>query len=540
MKFLFWRSCLTVLMVLVVTGGCGKPGPQTKPVTPVAKGHVVMTVHWLGTKAIVADTNAINLQLIANLPESQRLRAQTLDKLARAPWTLQGLTADTNAGGLLLPLLEDILSHECLFDLVAYSNGPPAWILASRLDTSRFSLWETNLATVLESLTGKKTSPMPEERPGWLLANSEFTEGTRTTNRQSCFCFTRSRGWTLLGTASNLATFDAFSEEMLDQRTRRSSTSNNWMEATVDWARLAGLGCLPTNWFPAYPTMDLNLSGSEGEVRTEASFRFPESIGLELAPWNVPTNLVQPPLSSFTAVRSLDCVLPKSAPWQRLGFGQTPDQLFVWGYAGQPMFTFFAAHVANPKDFTAHASALVLPDGQPWLDEERKAGFKPSPQHDGFEWQGVPYLSPFLMSVTADEQSYVMGGSFIHAPVTAPLQTEFYEKALSPTNIIYYSWEQTGPRLGQWLFIGQFIRFASGKPQLASNSAAVGWIEAARTILGDSVTRIHQESPNRLLLTRSSPVGLTAIELHALIDWLESPGFPRGLYTFTGPAPSSR
>jgi hypothetical protein len=79
--------------------------------------------------------------------------------------------------------------------------------------------------------------------------------------------------------------------------------------------------------------------------------------------------------------------------------------------------------------------------------------------------------------------------------------------------------------------MGQFIRFVSGMAQLPSDSAGVLWLKAIQGKLGDSVSRIHLTAPNQLLLTRSSSVGLTAIELHLLVDWLESPDFPCGIHT---------
>ena len=97
-----------------------------------------------------------------------------------------------------------------------------------------------------------------------------------------------------------------------------------------------------------------------------------------------------------------------------------------------------------------------------------------------------------------------------------------------------YGWEQSGPRLAHWLFIGQFIRYSAGYAQLPTRGAAVGWIAAAKDRLGDAVTRIHLTGPQDLKMTRSSSLGLTAFELHLLLDWLESPTFPLGLHMFEG------
>jgi len=38
-----------------------------------------------------------------------------------------------------------------------------------------------------------------------------------------------------------------------------------------------------------------------------------------------------------------------------------------------------------------------------------------------------------------------------------------------------------------------------------------------------------------LTFARKSTLGFTALELHLLADWLESPRFPHGLHTFPAP-----
>ena len=54
------------------------PTPNSTP--PLAR------LHWIGKKKLAADTNSAYLMTIWNLPESAKLEAQTLNKLAIAPW----------------------------------------------------------------------------------------------------------------------------------------------------------------------------------------------------------------------------------------------------------------------------------------------------------------------------------------------------------------------------------------------------------------------------------------------------------------------
>src|SRR6266567_1068391 len=86
---------LTLALVLSLTGGCKKSSPETPqpgstetPKPRSTEAPVIARVHWLGKKRISAETNAAYFMTIWNLTETAKLEAQTLDKLASAPWRL--------------------------------------------------------------------------------------------------------------------------------------------------------------------------------------------------------------------------------------------------------------------------------------------------------------------------------------------------------------------------------------------------------------------------------------------------------------------
>ena len=86
--------------------------------------------------------------------------------------------------------------------------------------------------------------------------------------------------------------------------------------------------------------------------------------------------------------------------------------------------------------------------------------------------------------------------------------------------------------------MGQFARLVLHRAQLPTGEPGVLWLKAIAPKLGDNVTDITQTGPNQLSFTRKSTIGFTGIELNLLADWLESPQFPRGLYTFLAPPPA--
>jgi hypothetical protein len=73
------------------------------------------------------------------------------------------------------------------------------------------------------------------------------------------------------------------------------------------------------------------------------------------------------------------------------------------------------------------------------------------------------------------------------------------------------------------------------KAQLPPESVALKWLRALEFKLTNCGTIIRRESPGRFSLVRKSSCGFTAVELHLIADWLESPQFPAGLHTFNAP-----
>jgi hypothetical protein len=538
------KNSMTGLLLLFAAVACGR-SPNLPAGTKSETVETLATVRWTGTERIAADTNSVELQELAKLPESVKLTEQTLDKLSRAPWVLRHIPADTNASILLRPMLDDVVKYGCLFETDATGDQSPAFVIAVRIDSKQSSVWETNLAAVAESLAGNRPSPLADNRPGWILHSPIFNQEQPAPNKEEAknnphasAVFTRQNGWTVFGLAENLPAFDSLVKRILDREAKESSSSNLWLKATFDLPRLATRFSFSTNLFVSYPVIDLNLAGKNKKASTEMTLTFARPLDLHLPPWLVPTNLIANLSASFSAIRGLDGLLTTSPAWQNLKLDPPPDQLFVWAFEGEPRFTYFAAHVADAAGFVNRAGKMIVPNGEAWFHNNAMAGFKKSAEHDGVEWQGLPYLWPFLRSVTTNGQSYALGGSFIYTPVVHPLTNQFYEETFQSKDLVYYGWEKTGQRIEHWLFIGQFIRFVSGKAQLPFESPSVLWLKALESRAGESETWIHLTRPEQLRLTRSSSLGATAIELHLLADWLESPEFPRGLHTRLSPPPA--
>ena len=102
---------------------------------------------------------------------------------------------------------------------------------------------------------------------------------------------------------------------------------------------------------------------------------------------------------------------------------------------------------------------------------------------------------------------------------------------LTRTNLVYYDWELTEPRIEAWIYLAQTLRLVTRHAQMPPKGHAQNWLMALAPKLGNCVTAGALTAPNQLSFTRTSSFGFTALELQLLADWLESPDFPRGLHS---------
>jgi hypothetical protein len=531
------NSVLVLLCLTVFSFGCQKstatsnasatsnaPAAVQPPRAEASK--TILRVHWLGKKNISADTNAAEFMKIWNLPESVRLRGQTLDKLSSAPWRfLRGQTnsASTN---LLRALLDDLADQESYVEVRQATNASAEMVLAIRLDDQRAGLWQTNLAAALESLTGIRPTNSAAVA-GWLLKKH---------HAPNLIEFARAGNWTLLAAAQD-------HNVLLDETLARihhadapfpSWATNSWLEAGGDLARLAAAMGFAPDLGAELPRVSLTVLGEPDHLRTQGEITFPHSEPAKLDAWNIPTNLIDGDFTSFTAIRGLRPWLASSKVWTNLQIGPPPDQFYAWALRAFPVETYFAAPLSDASNAVSRLSDLVLQKGGKLFSTNGLAVFQRSQTYNGLAWHGLPYAAPFLQSTEINGDGFVFGGSFQPEPAVQPLPPALLKEVLGQTNLVYYDWEFTGLRLDQWLHLAQFIRFVSGKAQLPANSAGLAWLMAVGPKLATCGTEITQTGPGQYLFIRNSTVGFTAIELHLLADWLESPEFPTGIHTFMG------
>jgi len=555
--FMFKRCMgpgLVAAVLLMFAGACGKSRPTDQkkaettqpPQSPSASagaaalsGDTVARIHWLGKKRLAGETNAAHFMSIWNLPESAKLEAQTLDKLAVAPWRLllgdTNLTVTNTPASLLRPLLDDLVQEESYLELRHPTNQPGALAFAIRLSAERAALWETNLASVIGAVPGIRPAPGPAGAHAWQL---QTTNGPSTA--PGFLQLTRAGEWTVLGVGqdSNPVFSDVLARVQRDHAPFPARATNFWLEADLDLR--GAVAALSLGWkLPKdLPAVALTLIGDGENVRTRGELKFPEPQSWELEPWNIPTNLIHDPLIGFSAIRGIRPWLKSFKPWNDLHLGTPPNQAFFWAQSGGPLH-FVAVPSSEASNQVNTITELVIDKINPLsaTSKMRVGKFEPMTNSPGLLWRGIPFFSPNLSCADLDGTPFIIGGFFGNKFTTRPMPHELLQQFSASKDLLWYDWEITQPCLEGLTQVAQLARHVIARARMTS-TPGLRWLIAISSKLANSGTAVRVLDPTRLSVTRNSTVGLTGAELQIFADWLESPDFPRGLHTFLAPVDS--
>lgn len=280
------------------------------------------------------------------------------------------------------------------------------------------------------------------------------------------------------------------------------------------------------------PRVTLNLTGDGLNVRTTGEFEFSRKLPLVLESWNIPTNVIFDPLLSFTAMRGVAPALDSWGFWQRRKLGAAPNQIFFWAQAPALWQHFVTYPVANASNHNAILGDYVLNELNPIFLTNKVGKFEWDTNNlQRLVWRGVPFFQPTLDRKKFNGTDFSVIGLFANNATNRPVPASLFAQFNNKSNLVYYDWEITGPQVTSWTQMGQLTRMVFGRVQLSPLTASLPWLRAITPKLGNATTVLMLESPERISLKRSSSCGLTAVELHLLAEWLESPQFPVGLHT---------
>ena len=504
-----WLLLLAAFLTLAgMLSACNRNNPQTTATPPSAPPPppVILRIHFAGADQISSNTNSLAFTNEFASTEAHALESQTLDKLSRAPgvWFKSKLPAGAGDGSAQLrPLLDDFLKSEWVFEMRGRTDSPE-YALAIRLDDAGARLWETNLQNLLESWTKITVQNISN---GWELKKDLPPNLLR---------FDRTNGWVIIGCGQNEL---PLADEWV-QSGMTSSHEPGWLSVLVDWQRLGQV-------FPAlakfdFPATSMQAIGMNGNFLVNGKFELSQPLPA-LDQWQIPTNLIHQPLSSFTAARGFGPWLQNQS-WARLfGLSPEPNQLYSWTLASGPMEGYTAFPVPNATNELTQIDQNLTANTN-W-QKHFLITFQKTVTTNRISWQGFPFISPEIRALQEANGDFLLMDVFPIPPFGRPVPSELYE-AFRRDKVVFYHWEITAPRLKALPELTQFALVLTKHRQFEMNSAAGRWLSAIGPTLGNSVTEAEQTGPSELTFTRTAPAGLTAVELIALANWLEAPNFP--------------
>jgi hypothetical protein len=518
---MYFRPASLVLfaMFLFVSGiGCQKiksPAPSTPT---ISSPDAIVRIHWQGRLKLELNANAYYFSRVWSLPETLRLQSQTFERLSAVLGNnfFGGKTSPQISNAILHPLLDDLAFEESYLEIRAATNSSTSAVLAIHVRADRAGIWETNSAIAAQMLTGISPVPNPATH-GWTI---------QRTNDQ--ILLARVSDWTVIafGPAQNSLLAEITARIQCDQFPFIPMDKSLWLEASLDLRRLARIFPALNHQLSPVNYLNLTVTGDGGNVITRGNLTFSKPLP-QSTPWQIPVPLMHEPLTSFTAARGLQPALADWSLWRDLGIGGPPDQLFSWSLQDNPCHVYLAAPFPDAGAKMSGLAGHLLQKINPRLATNGYIGFERASDSNGVVWGNLPDIKPFIKSATVGSNGWLFAGLLPDDRTDAPPPPEgMIQDVLQRTNLLYYDWEVTGPRLPPVLQLGQFARQIARQPQLPLDSAAVSWLGILVPRLGTSATVITRTAPDQAVFSRRSTLGLTATELLLLAGWLESPQFP--------------
>lgn len=469
------------MSVLALTARAALPQPD-----------LLMQVHFTGTQKISADPHSAVFNNEFCSPEALAFRTQTATRLSSwlSGWLQTNLYASVPDGAAKLrPLFDDLQTSEFFLEVRVAANNQPEAAIAIKLSSARAQLWQANLKPFFTSGTFKSVG-------GWLIFDSNPT---------------------LLGIGDHLAQ-------------KLAIPSADWFDLDINWPRLA-------QWFPqlkqlSLPETQFNVTVPGDYFNISGKFFFPENLSLKLDPWQMPTNTIHVPFTSFTAARGFSSWL-QSQPWaQSFPIAPIPNQMVVWSLPVVPMRTFVSVPVPDAANALSQAYGRLVPV----FDTANAVGelafnFSPEMTNHEIDFPQMPWAAMKLRPVTESAGQFLVGELIPNSAKSKPLPLELYRR-LDAKGLVFYHYEATGDRIPQLLQLTQFGLMLTRHKELSDDSIPLRWIRAIGTNLAVNPSRDHtdteitQSGPAEFTFARKTPVVFTALEFYALANWLDAPNFP--------------
>jgi hypothetical protein len=501
-----FRDCLGLALAVVSLPSFMAPGATNDA------ANVAARYHCAGSAQLTGNTNLSTLQKALALHSAEAVEDLALQRVSGLLAGSFQFGTNESAASSLEPLLSDVLHTESLGSFGGSAANPLNFVLALRLDAKRAQLWRDNLGKAFGGPGEKFTA---EEFDGW-----RWNRGAA-----GSFWIVPARGWLVAGRGDE---FLPLQVEYLQQVSRQGRPvpplQDNWLEADVDWARLAA-------WLPDWSQLlkpariKINFSSRKDNLRLTARVIYPGAIPWKPGSWQIPAEHVSSPLLSFTAGQDVAAFLNLSPAFSRLDDHPFTNQFYTWANNEWPLLTFMAWPVANATNalekLSIEAPAAFNPELKQfngtellWLANQRKLVLS-----------NLRVMAPSLEAVQDKAGEFLLLSMFPRLGANKPAPDELFKQINGRTNLVYYDWELTGPRLEQWRLFGRvLLNRPRLHPEKMSYSRLIEdkWMAELTPLAGNTVTQITLVAPNELSVVRNAPIGFSGIEMFLLAEWLSA------------------
>ncbi len=462
--------------------------------------------HCAGGSQLAADTHLTTLHKALALRSTTNFQKFALTRFSGLLTNSLRLANKPASDSLLAPLLSDVVETESLGSVGGALADGPGFILALHLQPPRAQVWQDNLAKIFGG-SGEKFTSQEFSGQRWHTGGSNF------------LWIIPAREWLLVGRGDEFYPLQVeYLNQIKSQGRPAPALKGNWLEADLDSTRLGG-------WFRLLQPARLKLTVTPSESDLQINARVLESTAIpwKSDPWQIPTNLIQGQIISFTVGQNLAAFLKVNPAFAPFAGNPLTNQFYFWALDGMPLLNYMAwpaPHASNVLEQIAVQAPGAL---NPVLKRFNGTELVWNTNAHKLFLQNMRLFVPALEAVQTNDGQFLFLAGFPRAIKSTPAPDALLSQVEGRTDLVYYDWELTGRRLAEWGMLGKMIANRATPQHSDAEDAGFDeseWLGGLAAMTSNTVTEITRVAPNELFLMRKAPVGLTAVELMLLADWL--------------------
>jgi len=471
-----------------------------------APAQVALQYHCAGGAQLAVNTNLAALHKVLASRSTTNFEILALTRFAGLLTNGLRLGPTPPPASVIEPLLGDVAAAESLGSFAAASIHPPDFILALHVDTNRAQFWHDNLAKAF----GASGEP---------LATQGFNGWRWNTGDSNSFWIIPARDWLLAGRGDDFLPLQAGYLQKVSALGRPAPPlATDWLEADVDSARLGG-------WLrllkPA--RIRLTVAAKADNLRIALRANFAQPMPWTPEPWRIPRDLIRGRLLTFTAGQNMAAFFNLNPALSSLAHNPLTNQFYLWALDQMPLLNYMAWPVVNASNALLQLAAQAPAAFNPDLKRFNGTELVWLPAAGRLFLRNIRLFVPSLEALQCDDGQFLFVSSFPRQSNGEPAPDSLLAQIQARTNLVYYDWELTGPRLRQWqILAGMIANRAAGQIDAAVEAIPLerSWLSALAPSTGNTVTEITRVAPDELSLVRNAPLGFTAAELTLFSDWV--------------------